>query len=125
MSRTYPVGIVGEASYQRAIRRCAEGEIVRIIHEPDNPYDEMALAVVSENGRTLGYIARDSWLQEAIHGEGKGCHAQIKEINSTGAGRLGIVLDVALSGVAVETRAHRSPQEDAAPRGCLAMLLTL
>jgi len=127
MSRTYPVGIVGEASYQTAIRSCAVGQRVRIVHEPDNPYDEFALAVATEDGRTLGYIARDSWLQDAVHEEGKGCEAIIKEISAARRGRLGVVLDVSPSDHGIDTRAFsRVPVEnERSPSGCLASLFGL
>ena len=102
--RTYPVGIVGEASYQSAIGRCLAGQQVQIIHELGNPYDKKALAVAIVDGETIGYIARDCWLRDAVHEEGHGCDATIKAISSGGAGTLGIVLDVAVAGNGVPTR---------------------
>jgi len=102
--RRYLVGIVGEANYQQAISACSPGQRVEIIHEQGNPYDAGALAVVSSAGRTIGYIARDSWLRDAIHEEGKGCDASIKDIRGE-SGKLGVVLDVALNGLGV--RQHR------------------
>jgi len=102
-SGVYPVGIVGEANYQSAIRRCSVGQRVRVLHELGNPYDERALAVVTADGQTIGYIARDCWLQDAVHGEGRGCDATIKAVSSSG-GMLGIVLDVSLTGLALGTR---------------------
>lgn len=110
MSKTYPVGIVGEASYQASIRCCSEGQRVHILHEPDNPYDPEALAVVTDDGETIGYIARDCWLQDAIHEEGRGCEASIKEIAAAGAKKLGVVIDVTLCGRGVGTRIfNRAP----------------
>ena len=103
--RTYPVGIVGEASYQRNIRQCSPGERVEIVHEPDNPYDKLALAVVSHRGLTIGYIARACWLQDAIHEEGKGCAATIKSIDGAGLGNLAVVLDVSLNADGIAERA--------------------
>jgi len=120
--RTYQVGIVGEASYQPAIRQCESGQLVDIIHEPDNPYDEYALAV-SVHGKTIGYIPRDCWLQDAIHEEGRGCDAQIKSISAGAKGLLGVVLDVSLSNRTVGVRAFESrpvrnhrPRSRATPR---------
>lgn len=95
--RTYQLGIVGEANYQPAIRRCSVGQCVHIVHEPDNPYDDLALAVVTESGDTIGYVPRDCWLQGAVHDEGKGCDATIKSIGSGESGKLGVVLDVCLN----------------------------
>ena len=127
MSKTYTVGIVGEANYQAAIRSCSVGQRVRIFHEPDNPYDELALAVATDQGRTLGYIARDCWLQDAVHEEARGCEATIKEISAAGGGMLCVVLDVTPSGHGIETRSFsRAPVERVSPpRGCLASLFGL
>jgi hypothetical protein len=132
--KQYPVGIVGEASYQPSIRRCSVGQRVQIVHEPDNPYDKKALAVVTEDGETLGYIARDCWLQDAIHEQGRGCEATIKGIRTAGAGKLGVVLDVALCGRGIPTRAFNrtpapkpaaAPAPAAEPKGWLARLFGL
>ena len=109
MSKTYPVGIVGEANYQGAIRRCSVGERAHVLHEPDNPYDTEALVVVTEDGQTLGYIARDCWLQDCIHEEGKDCEARIKDIVTAGNGQLGVVLDVTPCDGRVRTRAYNTP----------------
>lgn len=96
-SRTaYPVGLVGERNYQAAIARCAEGEPVGVLMELDNPYDELAIAVASVRGETIGYIARDSWLRDAVHGEGKGCRATIKSIERGESGHLGVVIEAQL-----------------------------
>jgi HIRAN domain len=114
-SKTYPVGIVGEASYQEAIRRCAAGQHVQIFHELENPYDEKALAVVTMDGETIGYIARDCWLQDAVHEEGHGCEASIKEVSSANADTLGVVLDVCVGGPAVATRQFNQPKPPASP----------
>jgi hypothetical protein len=102
--RTYQLGIVGEANYQPAIRRCTIGDCVRIVHEPDNPYDDLALAVVTERGDIIGYVPRDCWLQGAVHDEGKGCDATIKSIGSGDSGKLGVVLDVCLNSKGLDER---------------------
>ena len=95
-ARTYQLGIVGEATYQPAIRQCSEGQGVEVVHEPSNPYDNMALAVTAD-GQVIGYVPRDCWLRKAIHDEGKGCDATIRSINAGAKGLLGVVLDVRLS----------------------------
>jgi hypothetical protein len=108
--KRYPVGIVGEASYQPAIRRCAPGERVQIVHELDNPYDQQALAVLTNDGNTIGYIARDCWLQDALHDEGHGCEATIKAVSSAENGMLGVVLEVTLSGHDIPSRQFQNAE---------------
>lgn len=96
--KIYPIGLVGESNYQAAIRDARVNEPVYIRHEPDNPYDDKALLVETGAGRTLGYIAKSSWLRDAIHDQGRGAAATIKSI---GAGEershLGVVIDVTLT----------------------------
>jgi hypothetical protein len=124
-SRKYPVGIVGEASYQRAIRQCRAGQLVQIVHELANPYDGRALAVATADGDTIGYIARNCWLQDAVHEEGHGCEARIKEISSAGGGKFGVVLDVSIGGAAVPTRQFNRHQSESKSKGWLARLFGL
>jgi len=94
---TYQLGIVGEAGYQAEIRACSPGDCVQVLREPDNPYDKHALAVVTVAGQVIGYVPRSSWLQDAIHEEGKGCDAVIRSIKTASKGLLGVVLDVSLT----------------------------
>ena len=64
--------VVGESHYQEALRAtsriCSAGPEGRpafaglLVPEPDNPYDENAIAVYSANGR-LGYLSRDNALE--------------------------------------------------------------
>ncbi|HEX8419449.1 MAG TPA: HIRAN domain-containing protein [Sphingomonas sp.] len=105
--RTYKVGIVGENNYQPAIRGCTVGQRVRVLHETGNPHDDLALVVVATGGKTIGYIPRDHWLRRAIHEEGQGCAATIAAIERAGGGSLGVVIDVAMNGRAIEERGYR------------------
>ena len=41
---------------QLLLRRCSRNESVKLIREPDNPYDKHAIAVHRRNGDMLGYI---------------------------------------------------------------------
>lgn len=77
--RTYTLGIVGEShknpdgsSRQAEIKRCREGEAVQLIAEPDNPYDPLAVAVLSRRGTCIGYISRDhnEWIGQKLADEG-------------------------------------------------------
>lgn len=95
--KVYPLGIVGEAHCQQAIEGCSAGEPVRICHEPDNPFDNMALRVETRAGEKLGYIAKSSWLRDAIHEQGRGVTATILSINDAEGGKKGVVLNVTLT----------------------------
>lgn len=104
---SYKVGLSGESNYQPAIRACRPGQRVRVVHEPDNPYDDEALAVESESGATIGYVPRSSWLREAIHEEGKGCTATILSLDQSAGEALGVVIDVVLNANGVSERPYR------------------
>lgn len=105
--KSYAVGIVGEANFQPAIRSCAPGDRVDVMHETGNPYDGQALAVVTGDGATIGYIAKSSWLRDAIHDEEQGCEASIRSIQRADGGEfLGVVLDVTLNDDILGTRAY-------------------
>ncbi|CAN5370012.1 hypothetical protein BH10PSE14_BH10PSE14_04560 [soil metagenome] len=102
----YPLGIVGESNYQLAISRCAVGDVCVIVHEIGNPYDSLALAVLSAHGDKIGFIAKSSWLRTAIHEEGKWCDATIRQIAPSEAGLLAVVLDVTLCDGPISTLAY-------------------
>lgn len=76
--------LAGVSFYQRALARCSPGQPIRLIHEPDNPYDPMALRVVSVLGETIGYVPKRSWVHYAVHQLGRGVAGTI---NSLGEGR--------------------------------------
>ena len=80
MATAYPIGLVGEQHYQAAIAACSTGDPVQVWHEPDNPFDDQALAVADCDGRTLGYVPRSCFLREAVHDQGTGCQATILSI---------------------------------------------
>lgn len=58
----YPVHVVGVSNYQDAIKSCGEGEPVALLHEIDNPFDDLAVVVRTQFGERIGYIPKDSWL---------------------------------------------------------------
>lgn len=57
----YMVSLVGEASYQPAVKRCRRGDVVRLIPEPDNPFDADAVKALTVYGETVGYLPRGHW----------------------------------------------------------------
>lgn len=95
--KVYPLGIVGERNYQDAIKRCEQGEPVKICVEPDNPYDALALRVDSSRRETIGYIPKSSWLRDAVHEKGRGVTATIMDIKAGDGEFLGVVLAVTLT----------------------------
>lgn len=97
LTRPYSIGLVGEKSYQAQIAAVGEGEAVVLMHEPDNPYDERAIAATC-HGDTIGYLPRDSWLADALLDEEKGCSATIKRLRRGGEGIAGVTLEVRLGG---------------------------
>lgn len=104
---SFAVGIVGEANFQPAIRLCAPGDRVDVMHEINNPYDDQALVVVTGGGATIGYIAKSSWLRDAIHDEEQGCEASIRSVQQADGGEfLGVVLDVTLNDDILGARAY-------------------
>lgn len=73
--KIYTIGLVGESkknadgvSRQSIIKRCQDGQTVRLIPEPTNPYDGNAIFVVTQNGECLGYISRDhnEWIGKKL-----------------------------------------------------------
>lgn len=100
MEDLYPVGIVGESHYQRAISQTCEGDSVWILRELNNPYSKTGTALRVDNlkGETIGYIAEDHWLRDAIIHEKKGCRARVLRIEGE---PMGVVLEIQLGGESV------------------------
>jgi single-stranded-DNA-specific exonuclease len=94
---TYTCNLSGESYRQDTIRHCREGERVILKREPDNPYDENAVAVFRQNGDQIAYLSRDNaaWVAHLMD-EGKELEARIKRI--TGGTRdkptRGVLIDV-------------------------------
>ena len=105
----YPVGLVGESHYQKAIRRCSVGDCVHLFLEPTNPYDPLAIAVETEAGATIGYIPRNSFLQRVIHEEENGCSARILNLvrDDAGLSHVGVVIDIEIDDTPLNERPHR------------------
>ena len=104
---SYPVALVGTVHYQDELTRRSAGDPITIEHEPENPYDEGALAAVGPTGEVLGYVPRDSWLRAAVLEQGKGCSATIEGLERATNGLIGAVLYVTLSGDRVREREYK------------------
>jgi hypothetical protein len=110
ITRSYPVGLVGEQHYQAEIALAQPGGLVQIFRETGNPHDELALVVVAEADSVLGYIPLDSFVRRAVHGEGRGCSGHVKSIVPGGRGWLQVVIDVELGGCGCAARPYRAPK---------------
>ena len=75
----YSISVVGESfdDRQRTISKCRAGAKAFLVREPENKYDENAIAVYTEVGifksrKQIGYIGRDNaeWMAEIIDGDG-------------------------------------------------------
>ena len=98
-SKSYPVPLHGESNYQAAIAELAVGDLVFLEAEPDNPFDNSAVAVTDSLRRTLGYLPRDIWLKRALMKEKKSCLARVHSIKGGGrggSGNVGVVILVTI-----------------------------
>ena len=52
------------SSRQEELARCAAGDMLQLVREPDNEHDPMAVAVMSERGIRVGYLSREraNWI---------------------------------------------------------------
>lgn len=107
----YMAGLVGESQYQDAIQTVRRGEVIALIHEPENPYDPRAVKAATHAGRTIGYLPRDHWLGRAIIDEAADPLAVIAEVTGGGKGKRskGIVLAIFTGKEADAMRARAAP----------------
>ena len=101
--RSYPAEVVGESFYQQDLIDCQVGEPVHLFHEPDNPHDAKAIAIVSIRDKTIGYLPRDSWLRRPLLTERKDYSAAIESIGRKDK-FVGVVITVRLEGEEIGTR---------------------
>ncbi len=102
--KTFLTGVAGEAQTnqngshrQSIIARCNDGYLVQLIREPNNPYDQNAIQVVSPHGQ-IGYIKSDVAKGLARDMDrGAIVNARIHKIKSGGDYNLGVVLSVTVS----------------------------
>ena len=109
--KQFPLRLVGEQFYARAIARCREGDRVTLVHETGNPYDARALAVVSPRNEIIGYIPREGWLHRALLDEGNGYRAIIVGLFTAERGFRKAVIRVDLAGDPAGKRAYTKPDD--------------
>lgn len=88
--------IAGVSHYQAALADCRPGQAVRLVHEPDNPHDPMALKIETLDGKALGYAPKRSGLHVAILELGRGASLTIASIGYSRACLLGATVSIAL-----------------------------
>ena len=111
----YMVGLVGEASYQPAIRTIARGHVVDLVHEPSNPYDPDAVKAVTTDGQTIGYLPREHWAGPIVR-DGKPEHLAVVAEVTGGKGAKasrGVVLVLFTADEAKAARARAQPRSAA------------
>lgn len=123
--RTYTLGLAGESfdNRQSEIRKCRQGEVVRLIREPSNQYDANAIRCESSRGAVIGMISSEnaSWLAPRMD-RGDSVRATIREICSRpGKPHKGVVIDCHLNGGDTSSPVTSSPQ--VAQRGFWSKLL--
>lgn len=90
-------------SRQAIIPRCRVGELLRLEHEPDNPYDINAIRVLRQTGEQIGYLPRD-FAAEVVSRSAKGWsyHAVLSGFGrARGYGPYGASLLIIVSGESV------------------------
>lgn len=108
----YSIPLVGEQLYQHVVHTLSVGDPVKIVHEPDNPYDRLALAVRTENDETIGYLTRACFIRELVHEEGKSCHATVEAIkdDERGHGFLHVTIAAVKCTDPVQQRPYQAPR---------------
>lgn len=105
----YPVQVVGESNYQAAVRGLKAGQAMRLVHEPDNPYDQRAVSVRTARGKIVGYLPRGSWVTDVLLDQELPVDASVLEVNSGKKGQHGVVLQVVVgAGEGVEVDGYDS-----------------
>lgn len=88
-------------SRQAELAVCRPGEAVRLVREPDNPHDRMAVAVLSCRGIKVGYLKRDRavWIGSKID-RGYDVRAIVERVKGANLpnATLGLVMRVSLHG---------------------------
>jgi hypothetical protein len=88
-------------SRQVELALCRPGEPVRLVREPDNPHDRMAVAVISCRGVKVGYLKRDRavWIGSKID-RGYDVRAIVERVKGSHlpSASLGLVMRVSMDG---------------------------
>jgi hypothetical protein len=93
---TYSIVLAGTSNYQDAIGKSQKGQRVDLIPEQFNKHDKQAVRAVTEHGRIIGYLPKDSWLKRLIFDEGKATHGRLMDVTGGTVGKptMGVLLEV-------------------------------
>ena len=116
VGKTFRLNVAGvtysnnDGSSRKAIlNRCSVGENLKLLREPNNPYDKNAVAVTRHNGEQLGYLPREAAKQVSQLLD-NGCSHRV-EIVDFGWDWVTCTIDVSIFGEAYrETEAQRHRQ---------------
>jgi hypothetical protein len=81
-----PAGItVGGAEgrrRQKSIKKLQEGDLIHLIPEPDNPYDDSAVRLETDKGKMIGYVPKEKAIRISMEldAEGKEIIGKVKEV---------------------------------------------
>ena len=71
-----------EGMRREVARTLCEGDTVLLIREPDNPYDDQAIAVRTKDGHRVGYVPRDlNPVPSVLADQGVALSAEILAVN--------------------------------------------
>lgn len=51
--------VAGASHYQDAIKKCKKKEKLKLVREPDNPYDSNAISVWNKAGMQIGHLKKE------------------------------------------------------------------
>lgn len=125
----YRVGLRGESHYQAEIKKCFEGQLVRLVHEPTNKFDKRAIVALVNGDTIIGYAPKDSFVQRAVIDEGWVAIGHIESImgGTRDAPMRGIVAQIELctteEASRIRDRPRKAPSNPPTKGGFLAGIL--
>jgi hypothetical protein len=91
----YTTKLAGVSNYQDAVNRVSKGELLIMAREPENPYDQNAIAVRTAGDELVGYIPSDfaAGLSTTMD-NGQKMFATVKEIIGKNKKTQGVVVNI-------------------------------
>ena len=80
--RTRVAGCQYQENMRERIEQVEEGEILTFYREPENPYDELAILVLNDEGNKIGYVPRkDNTVIANLMDAGKRIYAKASAVS--------------------------------------------